>query len=85
MLVITAHVAREPPLHEVTEPSLVRSFEHEVKVIRHASRNLLTFRDVKVIASSLDCSQRFERSAAIERLERFEHVSVHGILGTKRF
>jgi hypothetical protein len=35
MLVMTAHVAREQPLHELIQCGLVRRFEHEVKVIRH--------------------------------------------------
>jgi hypothetical protein len=35
MLVITAPVAGQLPLHELTQCGLVRRFEHEVKVIRH--------------------------------------------------
>jgi hypothetical protein len=35
MLVITTHMARQQPLHELTQRSLVRRFENEMKVIRH--------------------------------------------------
>ena len=35
MLVITTHMARQQPLHELTQRSLVRRFENEVKVIGH--------------------------------------------------
>jgi len=35
MFVIAAHVAREQPLHELTQRSLVRRLENEMKVIRH--------------------------------------------------
>ena len=35
MFVITAHVAGEQPLHELTQCGLVRRFDNEVKVIGH--------------------------------------------------
>jgi hypothetical protein len=39
MFVISPHVAREQPLHELAQGGLVRRFEHQVKMIRHQAES----------------------------------------------
>jgi hypothetical protein len=38
MFVISAHVAGQQPLHELTQCGLVRRFENEMKLMRHQAK-----------------------------------------------
>jgi hypothetical protein len=39
VFVISAHVAGQHPLHELTQGGLMRRFENEMKVIRHKAKS----------------------------------------------
>jgi hypothetical protein len=39
MLVVTSYMARQQPLHKVTQGGLMRRFKHQMKMIRHQAKS----------------------------------------------